>query len=67
RASQLLADALIPLSDHLDFFQLLDVCRKLAPRHAWLTHSPDPTVALHYLQQEGFSCSSLDKERTDVG
>jgi len=63
RASQLLADALIPLSDHLDFFELLDVCRTLKPRHTWLTHSPDPTVALHYLQQEGFSCSSLETER----
>ncbi len=65
RASQLLTDALIPLSDHLDFFQLLDVCRKLAPRHIWLTHSPDPGVALHYLRNEGLSCSSLDKERSD--
>ena len=67
RASQLLADTLIPLSDHLDFFELLDVCRKLKPRHIWLTHSPDPTVALHYLQQEGFSCSSLETERADDG
>ena len=65
RASQLLTDALIPLSDHLDFFQLLDVCRKLAPRHIWLTHSPDPGVALHYLRNEGLSCSSLEKERSD--
>ncbi len=63
RASQLLADTLIPLSDHLDFFELLDVCRTLRPRHTWLTHSPDPTVALHYLQKEGFSCSSLEEER----
>jgi len=67
RASQLLADTLVPLSDHLDFFELLDVCRKLKPRHVWLTHSPDPTVALHYLQQEGFSCSSLETERADDG
>jgi len=67
RASQLLADTLIPLSDHLDFFELLDVCRTLKPRHTWLTHSPDPTVALHYLQQEGFSCSSLEAERADDG
>lgn len=67
RASQLLADELIPISDHLDFFELLDVCRTLAPRHTWLTHSPDPGVALFYLQQEGLSCSSLEEERSDVG
>ena len=65
RASRLLTDSLIPLSDHLDFFQLLDVCRKLAPRHTWLTHSPDPGVALHFLRKEGLSCSSLDEERSD--
>lgn len=63
RASQLLADRLIPLSDHLDFFELLDVCRTLRPRHTWLTHSPDPTVALHYLRESGLSCSSLEEER----
>ncbi len=67
RASQMHADALIPLSDHLDFFQLLDVCRTLAPRHIWLTHSPNPGVALHYLQQEGYSCGSLETERDDDG
>jgi putative mRNA 3-end processing factor len=67
RASQSLADTLIPLSDHLDFFELLDVCRTLRPRHTWLTHSPDPTVALHYLREDGLSCSSLEEEREDAG
>ena len=63
RASQLLADALIPLSDHLDFFSLLDVCRALKPRHIRLTHSPNPDTALYYLRKEGFSCSSLDSDQ----
>lgn len=63
RASQLLADALIPLSDHLDFFSLLDVCRTLKPRHIWLTHSPNPDTALFYLQKDGFSCSSLESDQ----
>ncbi len=67
RASQLLADALIPLSDHLDFFELLDTCRKCNPGHVYLTHSPNPDVALHFLEQEGFSCSSLDLEMIDDG
>ena len=67
RASRLLADALIPLSDHLDFFELLDTCRKLGPGHIHLTHSPNPEVVLHFLEQEGFQCSSLDLEMIDDG
>ncbi len=64
RAAQIHADTLIPLSDHLDFFELLNVCRKLKPRHTWLTHSPNPDVVLHFLQQDGLSCSSLEPEQT---
>lgn len=61
--SRLMADTLIPLSDHLDFFSLMDLCREIAPGHIWLTHSPNPDVALHYLQKEGFSCGFLEKEQ----
>ncbi len=67
RTSQLLADELIPLSDHLDFFELINVCSKLAPKHTWLNHSPNPDVALHYLRNEGLSCSYLNMHHNDDG
>ncbi len=51
--------ALIPLSDHLDFFELIDLCRKYAPGHVHLTHTPDSSVALHYLRKHDISCSDL--------
>lgn len=59
RAQQMNADTHIPLSDHLDFFELLSVCRNLAPKHVWLTHSPNPDVALHFLELEGISAGTL--------
>ncbi|MDI6402413.1 hypothetical protein QLX67_10415, partial [Balneolaceae bacterium ANBcel3] len=53
----------IPLSDHIDFFELLDLCQTIAPRHVWLTHSPDPSVALHFLRQAGISCHPLQSQK----
>lgn len=46
---QMKADALIPLSDHLDFFELIRICRELSPRRVWLTHTPNADVVRHYL------------------
>lgn len=65
RKSGLGVNSLIPLSDHLDFFELMNLCRKCRPGHVHLTHSPNPDVALHFLQEYGISCSSLTLEAVD--
>lgn len=62
RRAQLNVDKLIPLSDHLDFFELLNWCRELHPRHVYITHTPNPDVVQHYLSKEGVSSSSLELE-----
>ena len=60
RRQQMIVDELIPLSDHVDFFELLALIKTLQPRHTWVTHSPNPKVILHYLRELGYSASSLD-------
>lgn len=42
-------DKLIPLSDHLDFFELIELCKKLKPEKVHITHTPDASVVQHYL------------------
>lgn len=46
------ADKLIPLSDHLDFFELINFCRSLTPERVYITHTPNPDVVVHYLENE---------------
>ena len=53
RQSQLNADELIPLSDHLDFYALLAFVEGLAPKRTIITHSPNAAVVLHYLRAKG--------------
>ena len=53
RQSQLNADELIPLSDHLDFYALLAFVEGLAPKRTIITHSPNAAVVLHYLRARG--------------
>ncbi len=65
RRTQLGVDALVPLSDHLDFFELIAWCRQLGPRHVYLTHTTNPEVALHYLGQAGIAASHLAVRRTE--
>ncbi len=62
RRAQLNVDKLIPLSDHLDFFELINWCRELQPRHVYITHTPNPDVVQHYLSKEEISSSSLELE-----
>lgn len=62
RRQQMIVDALFPLSDHLDFFELLKLCDQLQPKHTWITHTPNPDVVLHYLNEMGLQASSLDFE-----
>lgn len=59
RRTQLTVNELIPLSDHLDFFRLLDLCKELAPEKVYLTHTPDPSVIQHYLRQLNIAAEPL--------
>jgi putative mRNA 3-end processing factor len=60
RRAQMNLDAGFALSDHLDFFELLEACRTLAPRKIHITHTPNPDVLEHYLRKEGFDASFLN-------
>lgn len=62
RRTQLTADKLIPLSDHLDFFELIAFCKKLSPKKVCITHTPNPAVVEHYLTNAGIKSSFLDVE-----
>ncbi|SMO54395.1 hypothetical protein [Fodinibius sediminis] len=41
----------IPLSDHLDFFELINLCRELHPKMVHITHTPNADVVRHYLDE----------------
>lgn len=65
RRAQMNIDARIPLSDHFDFFELLQFCEALAPKHVYLTHSPNTSIAERYLADKGISASGLKLAATD--
>jgi putative mRNA 3-end processing factor len=67
RRTQLTADELIPLSDHLDFFELIDLCEQLSPEKVWITHTPNPKVVQHFLDQRNIRSGFLDLEGDDAG
>ena len=60
RRAQLTVDKLIPLSDHLDFYELIDFCERLSPKQVYVTHTPNPKVVNHYLAQCGIESRYLD-------
>jgi len=60
RRSQINADRLIPLSDHLDYFELMHFCEQLQPKKIYITHTPDPNVVLHELESKGLDACYLD-------
>jgi putative mRNA 3-end processing factor len=62
RRTQLTVDKLIPISDHLDFFELITFCKTLSPKKVYITHTPNPAVVEHYLSNEGIKSSFLDLE-----
>ncbi|MDX1587109.1 MAG: hypothetical protein R3222_10200 [Balneolaceae bacterium] len=64
--TQLTVDKLIPLSDHLDFFELIDLCKKLNPEKVHITHTPNAKVVQHYLDELGIASRFLDLE-TETG
>lgn len=56
---QMTIDARIPMSDHLDFFEVINLCEALQPKKVWVTHSPQPQVMCYYLQEKGFDAEPL--------
>lgn len=60
--TQLTAHKLIPLSDHLDFFELIRLCEELNPKMVHITHTPNADVVRHYLDQRDIESTFLDME-----
>lgn len=60
--TQLNVDKLIPLSDHLDFFELIRLCEELEPVKVYVTHTPDAEVVRHYLKERNIDSVFLDME-----
>ncbi len=65
RRVQLTIDKLFPLSDHVDFFELLRFCDALRPEMVYITHTPNPKVVKHYLQEIGIASQPLNLESHD--
>lgn len=53
-------DKRIPLSDHLDFFELINLCKKLKPEKVHITHTPNAGVVRHYLDHLNIASGLLD-------
>jgi len=66
KRTQTQAHALIPLSDHLDYFELIKVCEHLQPKRIYITHTPEPKVVLHELQQRGLEAVYLDMDHEEL-
>lgn len=62
RRTQLTVDKLIPLSDHLDFFELIEFCESMNPKKVYITHTPNPDVVNYYLEKRGIDASFLNLE-----
>lgn len=62
RRTQLTVDALIPLSDHLDFYELIDFCESLSPKKVFITHTPNPDVVKHFLDERDIQSGFLHLE-----
>lgn len=59
RRTQLTVDKLIPMSDHLDFFELISLCERLNPEKIYITHSPNPEVVIYYLEELGIRAEAF--------
>lgn len=60
RRNQLTVDKLIPISDHLDFFELIKLCEQLQPKMTYITHTPNPSVVKHYLDKRAIKSKFLE-------
>lgn len=65
RRVQLGVDKLIVLSDHIDFFELIKICEKIEPKMVYITHTPNPKVVQHFLQEKGIASVPLNLESHD--
>jgi putative mRNA 3-end processing factor len=65
RSAQTGADARIPLSDHIDYFELLDWIGRLRPGKVYITHTSDPSVMRHALDRMGIANAALGAGRTE--
>jgi len=63
RMQQMAIHKRIALSDHLDFYELISVVKKLNPAKTYITHSPNPEIMCHFLQEEGFDAEPLESLR----
>lgn len=59
RHQQMCIDKSIPLSDHADYFEVINFCQRLSPKHVFVTHSPQPEIICAALKDLGISASSL--------
>lgn len=53
------ADAGIALSDHVDFFELIDWISILRPTKTYVTHSPHPEIVCHFLEKLRLEASPI--------
>lgn len=58
RGQRMNVDKLIPLSDHIDFFELTSLCERLNPKRVYITHTPDPKLLCYWLEQRGIAGGS---------
>jgi len=62
RRTQLTVDKLIPISDHLDFYELINFCEQLKPKTVYITHTPNPDVVKHFLDERTINSRFLELE-----
>lgn len=62
RRTQLTVDKLIAISDHLDFYELINFCERLSPKKVLITHSPNPDVVKHFLDERNINSGFLNLE-----
>ena len=60
RRMQMNIDKRIPLSDHIDFFELIALCERLKPQKVLVTHTPNPDIVCHYLNNRKISASPIE-------
>lgn len=66
RRTQLTVDKLIPISDHLDFYELIRFIKSLSPKKVYITHTPNPDVVCHYLDKEGIDSGFLKLQPSET-
>lgn len=59
RRQQMIIDKRIALSDHVDFYELMNICETLKPGLTLITHTPNPDVVQFYLEEKGLDSAPL--------